>query len=171
MFKMLGRLAVSVGVTIGISCPALALADDLVNVKQMSVDLAEELVRAAVTACRAQGWQVTAVAVDRTAVPQAMLRDTLASRFTIQIAVEKANAVVLSGVASSEFRHNRGDIRPEMDQVDGILVLDGAVPVRAAGSLVGAIGVSGAPGGDKDEMCALAAIKSVQDRLDFEEGD
>jgi predicted O-methyltransferase YrrM len=60
MFKMLGRLAVSVGVAIGISCPALALAGDPVNVKQMSVDVAEELVRAAVTACRAQGWQATA---------------------------------------------------------------------------------------------------------------
>jgi uncharacterized protein GlcG (DUF336 family) len=33
--------------------------------------------------------------------------------------------------------------------------------------LLGAVGVSGAPGGDKDEACAQAALKAVQDRLDF----
>jgi uncharacterized protein GlcG (DUF336 family) len=153
---------------VGALCLGLpASAADIVDVKRMSMELAEDLVRAAVLACRAQGWQVSAVAVDRTGIPQAMLRDTLASRFTIQIAQEKANAVILSGVASSEFRRNREDIRPEMDQVEGILVLEGGVPVRVAGSLVGAIGVSGAPGGDKDETCALAAVKSLEERLDF----
>jgi uncharacterized protein GlcG (DUF336 family) len=146
-----------------------AVAGDLVTVKQMSLELAAELVHAAVAACRAQGWQVSAVAVDRTGVPQAMLRDTFASRFTIQIAEEKANAVILSGVASSQFRQNREDIRPEMDQVAGILVLEGGIPVHAAGSLVGAVGVSGAPGGDKDEACALAAVKTVQERLELDE--
>jgi uncharacterized protein GlcG (DUF336 family) len=54
-----------------------------------------------------------------------------------------------------------------MDQVDGILMLDGGVPIRAAGSLVGAPGVSSAPGGGKDESCAAAAVKGLQDRLDL----
>jgi uncharacterized protein GlcG (DUF336 family) len=144
-----------------------AQAADLVDVKQMSMELAAELVHTAVAACRQRGWQVAAVAVDRTGVPQAMLRDTLASRFTIQVAQEKANAVVLSGVASSKFRRNRADIRPEMDQVEGILVLEGGVPVRAAGALVGAVGVSGAPGGDNDEICARTAVERVQERLEL----
>jgi uncharacterized protein GlcG (DUF336 family) len=41
------------------------------------------------------------------------------------------------------------------------------VPIRAAGSLVGAVGVSGAPGGDKDEACALTGVEAVQERLEF----
>lgn len=96
-----------------------------------------------------------------------VLRDANASRFTLQIAEEKANAVILSGVASSEFRRNREDIRPEMNQVEGILVLAGGLPVRAAGSLVGALGVSGAAGGERDEACAQQALESVQERLEF----
>ena len=70
-------------------------------------------------------------------------------------------------MASSEFRSNREDIRPEMNQVDGILVLAGGLPIRAAGFLVGAVGVSGAPGGERDEVCAQKALESVAERLDF----
>jgi uncharacterized protein GlcG (DUF336 family) len=47
------------------------------------------------------------------------------------------------------------------------MVLDGGLPIRAAGTLVGAVGVSGAPGGDKDEACAKKALDSVFDRLEF----
>jgi uncharacterized protein GlcG (DUF336 family) len=54
-----------------------------------------------------------------------------------------------------------------MNHVRGILMLEGAVAVRAGGALLGAVGVSGAPGGDKDEVCAREAVKAVQDRLDF----
>jgi uncharacterized protein GlcG (DUF336 family) len=45
--------------------------------------------------------------------------------------------------------------------------MDGALPIRAAGSLIGAVGVSGAPGGDKDAACATAALKKVEERLEF----
>lgn len=146
---------------------APAAAGDLVDVKRMSAELAGEIARRAMLACREDGYQVSAVVVDRSGSPQAMLRDVFASRFTIQIAEEKANAVILSGVPSGEFRRNRADIRTEMNHVDGILVLDGAEPIRAAGSLIGAVGVSGAPGGDKDAVCAQAAVDAVQERLDL----
>ena len=148
--------------------PAMA-ANDVINVKQMSMELARDIAQGAVEACRAQGYQVAAVVVDRGAAAQAILRDMYAARFTMEIAEKKANAVILSGVASSEFRKNRGDIRQEMNHVSGILVLDGGVPIRAAGALVGAVGVSGAPGGDKDEVCARKAVAAVQEKLDFAE--
>jgi uncharacterized protein GlcG (DUF336 family) len=57
---------------------------------------------------------------------------------------------IMSGSDSGEFRAARGDIRPELNHIDGLIVMDGALPIRAAGSLIGAVGVSGAPGGDKD---------------------
>lgn len=144
-----------------------ARASDLIESKRMSLELAEDIARAAVLACREQGWQVAAVVVDRGGVPQAALRDVNASRFTLQIAEEKANAVILSGVPSSAFRSNREDIRAEMNHVDGILVLDGGLPIHAAGALLGAIGVSGAPGGERDEACAQQALESVTERLEF----
>jgi uncharacterized protein GlcG (DUF336 family) len=49
----------------------------------------------------------------------------------------------------------------------GAVILGGGLPVESGGSLVGAIGVSGAPGGDADEACAKAGIDAVQGKLDF----
>lgn len=145
------------------------MANDVISVKRLMPDLAMEMVKSAVEACRRAGYQVTAVVVDRDGDAIALMRDVHASRFTIQIARDKANAVILSGVASGVFRENRSDIRQEMNQVDGILVLQGGLPIRAAGNLLGAIGVSGAPGGERDEACAQAAVEAVQERLEFSE--
>jgi len=124
-------------------------ASDVINIKQMSMELARDIAQGAVIACRAQGYQVAVVVVDRGGAPQVI------------------NVALMSGVASSDFRKNRADIRPEMNHVSGLLMLEGAVPIRAAGALVGAVGVSGAPGGDKDEVCAKKAVAAVQDKLDF----
>lgn len=146
-----------------------ASANDVLTVKQLSLELAADIARHAVQQCRKAGYQVSAVVVDRSGAVQVVMRDALASRFTVEIAQKKANAVVLSGVASSTFRKNRADIRAEMNHVDGILMLEGGLPIRAAGSLLGAVGVSGAPGGDKDEACAAAALAAAQERLEFAE--
>lgn len=144
-------------------------AADVVSVKQLDTDLANEIARAAMHICRDRGYQVSAVVVDRAANVQVVLRDNLASRFTSIIAQRKANAVILSGVDSSQFRKNRQDIREEMNHVDGILVLEGGLPIRAGGVTVGALGVSGAPGGDKDAECAAKALAGFRERLEFAE--
>ncbi|MFQ5642786.1 MAG: heme-binding protein [Thiogranum sp.] len=133
----------------------------------MTLDLASRVASAAVKSCADSGYQVSVVVVDRSGVPQVVMRDVFASRFTIEIAQRKANAAVLSGTSTTDLRKNRADIRADLNEIDGILVLDGALPIRAAGSLLGAVGVSGAPGGDKDEACARAGIESVQEQLDF----
>jgi uncharacterized protein GlcG (DUF336 family) len=153
--------------------PLLAFADvempDVITVKKMSMELAAEIATKAVKTCRDQGYQVTAVVVDRSGNPQVVMRDVHASRFTLQIAEEKANAVILGGVSSGEIRKNREDIRQELNHVNGLLIMQGGLPIRAAGSIIGAVGVSGAPGGDKDEVCAQKGLDAVQERLDFVE--
>jgi uncharacterized protein GlcG (DUF336 family) len=146
-----------------------AAAKDVITQRTVSLELARDLAQASVDACRERGWQISAVVVNRAGDVQALLRDSLASRYTMQIAREKAEAVILSGVASSDFRRNRQDIRMEMNHVNGILVLEGGMPIRAGGTLIGALGVSGAPGGENDEICAKAALDKLQERLEFAE--
>lgn len=153
----------------GLLTGGAALANDVVSVKRITLDLANELAMQAVRSCRAQGYQVSAVVVDRNGIVQAALRDTLASRFTLQIAEEKANLVVMAGIPSGEFRKQRQDIRPELNHIQGIIVMEGGLPIQAAGTNIGAIGVSGAPGGDRDAACASRALAAVQERLDFVE--
>jgi uncharacterized protein GlcG (DUF336 family) len=49
--------------------------------------------------------------------------------------------------------------------IDDFLILAGGVPVRIGNRTIGAVGVGGAPGGNLDEACALAAIKEIEGRL------
>ena len=49
----------------------------------------------------------------------------------------------------------------------GAVVLGGGMMIEAGGSMVGGVGVSGAPGGDADDACAKAGIEAVRDKLDF----
>lgn len=144
-------------------------AGDSLSVRTIGVELARDIAFESIRACRKQGFQVSAVVVDRNGLVQAALRDDLATRFTLQIAEEKANSVILSGINSGEFRKSRGDIRPELNHMNGIIIMQGALPIEIAGSKIGAIGVSGAPGGHLDERCAQQALDALVERIEFSE--
>ena len=144
-----------------------AMTEDVVGVKLMTLEVASDIATAAVEACRKDGYQVSVVVVDRAARTQVVMRDVFANQYFTQLAQGKANAVILSGTGSGELRVNRADIADELNLLEGILVLDGGLPIRVAGSIIGAVGVSGAPGGDLDAACAQRGIDAVQERLDF----
>ena len=157
-------------VAILLLCQWLALpaaAEDVIDVKLMTLELARDVATAAVDACRKDGYQVSVVVVDRSGRTQVVLRDVFANQYLTQLAQGKANAVILSGTSSGELRNNRADIADELNLLEDLLVLDGGLPIRVAGSVIGAVGVSGAPGGDKDAACAQRGIDAVQERLDF----
>lgn len=147
--------------------PAITQASDIVPVKQIGLELATTIAMKSVEACRKNGYNVSAVVLDRAGNVQVALRDTLAAPYTLEIAERKAGMAVMSGIPSTEFRKARADIRPELNHISGLIVMEGAQPIRAAGSLIGAVGVSGAPGGDKDDVCAKVALKEVEERLEF----
>jgi len=147
----------------------LRAEEGLVTFKSMSIDLALALARAALADCQKQGYQVTVAVVDRFGVTQVLLRDRFAGAHTVPTATGKAWTAV-------SFRTNTREIvaatQPGMPQagvrsLPGVTAIAGGVMVEAGGSLVGGIGVSGAPLGDNDEACAMAGIEAVRDKLDF----
>jgi len=146
---------------------AFAAQPDFVPVKQISLELARDIAMKAVEACRASGYNVSAVVLDRAGNIQATLRDTLSSPYTMEIAERKAGASVMSNISSGEFRSARVDIRAELNEIHGLILIDGGLPIQAGGSLIGAIGVSGAPSSEKDAACAAKALEAVQERLEF----
>lgn len=117
------------------------------------MELARDIANGAVEACREIGYQVSTLVVDRSGAVQAVLRDPLTTRVNPEIATKKANAAVLGNVSTAGFLANRQDITTVMNHLDDVLVLKGAVPVRAAGALLGTVGVSGALGGELNEKC------------------
>jgi len=111
-------------------------AGDSLSVNTIGLDLAKDIAYESIKACRKMGFQVSVVVVDRNGLIQSALRDDLASRFTLQIAEEKANSVILSGINSGTFRKSRGDIRPELNHMNGIIIMQGALPIEVAGSKI-----------------------------------
>lgn len=150
--------------------PASARAEDaLVTAKSLTPELALDLARAALSDCRQSGFQVAVAVVDRAGIVQVVLRDRFAGAHTVPTATGKA-------WTAASFRTNTLDLQgisqPGMPQaglrnLPGVVALGGGVTIEAGGSLVGAIGVSGAPGGDSDEACAKAGIAAIRDKLDF----
>ncbi len=165
------RTAVRILALLGIlALPAHAREDGgLVSFRVLHPDVAHELVAAAVQACRDRGYQVAAAVVDRFGVPQALLRDVLAGPHTPRTAVRKAWTAVSfrSDTTALAEATKAGAIDSGARFVPGALMLGGGVVIEVAGSIVGAVGVSGGPSGEEDEACARAGIEAVADRLPF----
>ena len=157
------------GMTAGLLMMATvpAGADGLVQAKLLSLDMARTIAGAAIDACRKDGYQVSVVVTDRSGETLVVMRDVYSNRYFTQLARGKTQAVLMANTTSAELRKNRADMVSELNLLDGVMVLAGGVPVQVAGSLVGAVGVSGAPGGDLDEACAQAGVDAVQEELDF----
>lgn len=144
-------------------------AGDIVNDKSIGMDLARDIATETIKACRKNGYHVSAVVVDRFGLLRASLRDDLASRFTLEIAERKANMTVMAWTDSGAFKKARADIRPELNHMQGLIVMEGGIKIIAGGYNIGAVGVSGAPGGEKDAACAKAALEELSERIEFAE--
>ena len=141
----------------------------VVTYKSLSPELALDLARAALADCRKRGFQVTVAVVDRFGVTQVLLRDRFAGPHTVPTATGKAWTAVSFRTSTAELNamSQPGSMQAGIRNLPGAVIIGGGLTVEAGGSLLGAIGVSGAPGGDADEACAKAGIDAVRDRLDF----
>ena len=144
---------------------------DVFAQKNIGLEAANDIAKMSIDACRKDGFNVSVVVVDKHGNVRSVMRDDLAAKFTIEIAQRKANMVVMSGIASGAFKAARADIQQELNHIEGLIVMQGGLPILASGIVIGAVGVSGAPGGDKDEACAAVAIKAMTERLAFADED
>jgi uncharacterized protein GlcG (DUF336 family) len=141
----------------------------LVTYKALSPELALDLARAVLADCRRRGYQVAVAVVDRFGVTQVMLRDRFAGPHTTGTASGKAWTAVSFRTNTTELHSisQPGAMQAGIRNLPGVVVIGGGVIVEAGGSLVGAVGVSGAPGGDADDACAKAGLEAIRDRLEF----
>lgn len=134
--------------------------------------LALEAATEAVRVCTQNGYEVTATVVDMDGVPQVELRGDGATVHTRESSFQKAYTVVTLGPifdfdTSGKFFDlvKTSPYAPRLATVTNVMALPGAVAFKSKSAIVGALGVGGAPGGDKDEICAQAGVAKVADRL------
>lgn len=151
------------------ACAAPAEQEALATFKAMKPALALELAQAALKACRAAGFQVAVAVTDRAGVVQVILRDQLAGAHTPETARRKAwtAASFRTDTRTMMEETQAGKVQSGARQIAGAMMVGGGIPVTAAGTLVGALGVSGAPGGDDDHQCAQAGIDAIEEQLTF----
>lgn len=164
----LGRkvLAPIAGVLVAFSA-AQARADDgpvLVPIQRLTLDYAVVAAQAALADCRKQGMNISVAVVDRGGTLQVLLRDTLAMPISADIAEQKAYAALNFNAPTSQIQ-DRFTSPFSPGKLEGLILSAGAVPITAAGNIVGAIGVSGAPSGTVDEACAQSGLDAIGDDL------
>ena len=142
-------------------------ASDVIIDKSIGMELSRDIANETILACRKDGFHISAVVVDRFGLKRAALRDDRASRFTLEIAERKANMTVMAWTDSGAFKKSRADIQQELNHIEGLIVMEGGIKIIAGGYNIGAVGVSGAPGGDKDAACAKKALDKLAERIEF----
>jgi uncharacterized protein GlcG (DUF336 family) len=161
-------LSVAAAMSIAAALPCRA-EDAIVTYKSLAPDIAFDLARAALQQCRKDGFQVAVVVIDRFGRPLVMLRDRFAGLAAPQVATRKAWTAVNYTRNTSDLAQafKAGELSPALANIPKTMFAAGGLVIEAGGSLLGGVGVAGAPGGDKDEACAKAGLASVQDKLEF----
>ncbi len=136
----------------------------IVDIKRMSMDAALRMASAAVARCRTEGVQVGVTVVDRGGHPQVVLRDVLAMDLTLEMSRKKAYTAMSFNTPTSRLGARASS---PLANHEALMFSGGGLPVTAAGSILGGIGVSGAPSGEVDEVCAQAGIDAVAEELEW----
>lgn len=136
----------------------------------LTTDAALRAAQAALAQCQKQGYTVAVAVTDRAGQPLALLRDNLAGSHTSLTAINKAHTAASFRTDTSELATTTQAGKPSsgIRQLPQVVAVGGGLMVRAKGSLVGAIAVSGAPNGDADEACAKAGIAAINDAIELE---
>ena len=157
--------------TIVLLFPVLALAQQgakpaagLLTEKALSLDMALDIARGALDKCRADGYRTTVAIIDAGGNVKISLRDDGTSPHTVEVARKKAYTALIYRRPSMETAKAWATQVPP-PSIEGTIALGGGLPIRAGDQVVGSIGVSGAPGQDKDEACANAGIAVAAARL------
>ncbi len=139
-----------------------AYAEDppIVPIKRLSMEIALQIAQGAIEQCRKEGVQVAVTVVDRGGHAQVVLRDVLAMDLTLTISKQKAYTAMSFNSPTSALE-NRFKTPFAVGKIDGLVMSAGGLPINAAGTILGGVGVSGAPSGETDEKCAKAGIETV----------
>ncbi len=134
--------------------------------KNVSMKMALAIIDGTIEQCTKDGYKVSVVIVDNAGLVRASLRGDGTNPHTMEFARKKAYTARTRGQTSLEFMKatdNPGSAY--LRQIPDVVAIGGGVPIKVGDVTIGGVGVSGAPGGEKDEVCANAGIAEVAEHL------
>jgi uncharacterized protein GlcG (DUF336 family) len=134
--------------------------------KLLPASLAVEAAQTAIATCKGQGYNVSVYVTDRSGSPQVLVVADGAGALSKEVARRKAYTSAQLRVSTGDFakRVAGGGFNPAVFDPQ-LATAQGGLPIKVGNDTIGAIGVSGAPGGDKDEACAQAGLAKIGDQL------
>ncbi|RAI38945.1 GlcG/HbpS family heme-binding protein [Rhodoplanes roseus] len=149
--------------TVAAAGPASA---ELLTEKSLSLAQSLAMAQAAAETCKAQGYRVTVTVLGREGETRVVLRGDGASPHTVENSRRKAYTARTVRMSSADFAKRVADpatapTASAQATLPGFIALAGALPVKVGDDVIGAIGVSGAPGGERDEVCAKAGLDKI----------
>ena len=158
------RLALLASISVFAAAPALAQAPQ--TEKNMSMGLALAIIQGTLEQCTKDGYKVSITIVDKGGNVAAQIRGDGTSPHTMEFSRLKAYTARIRNQTSLQTMKELEDpARAPLRQIPGLVGVGGGVPIRAGTEVIGGIGVSGAPGGEKDEACANAGLAKVEAAL------
>jgi uncharacterized protein GlcG (DUF336 family) len=157
-------LILAVAMAAGLAAPAFAQAPQVE--KNISMGLAMAIIQGTLEQCTKDGYKVSITIVDKAGNVAAQLRGDGTNPHTMEFSRLKAYTSRTRGQTSLEFMKLVADpANAYLRQIPNVVAVGGGVPIKAGNEVIGAVGVSGAPGGEKDEVCAAAGIARVEAAL------
>ena len=138
------------------------------SVKRLTLETSLRIAQAAIKQCRKEGVQIAVTIVDRSGHAQVVLRDVLAMDITLPISQQKAHTAMAFNTPLSQLQ-GRFTNPYQVPKLDGLILGAGGIPINVGGSILGGIGVSGAPSGETDEKCAKAGLAAVLTDLEMDD--
>jgi uncharacterized protein GlcG (DUF336 family) len=144
-------------------------AEATYTVKVLTPETALKAAQAALKSCRERGFQASVAVVDRAGVVQVLLRDRFAGPHTTDMATAKAYTAVSFRTNTTALAEatQPGRLASGIRNRPGVAAVGGGLMIEAGGSLLGAIGVSGAPGAREDDACAAAGIDAIREDIEL----
>lgn len=160
------RRQVVAAAMLAIGSIATASAQAPLTEKNVSMKMAQAIIDGTIEQCTKDGYKVSVVVVDNAGLVHASLRGDGTNPHTMEFAHMKAYTARTRGQTSLEFmKLTDNPAYAYLRQIPGTVAVGGGVPIKIGNATIGAVGVSGAPGGEKDEVCANAGIARVADQL------
>lgn len=155
--------------TLATSVPTSIAQSGTYSARLLTPEAALKAASAALENCRQRGYQVAVAVVDRSGVAQVMLRDRFAGPHTIYTSINKGYTAISFRTDTLELEKQTRAGMPSagVREIPNIVAIGGGVLIQAGGANVGAIGVSGAPGGEADDACGKAGIAAIRDDIEL----
>jgi len=164
MFMKTVMAAAAAGVALTLAAPAGAQAP--LSEKNVSMKMAQVIIEGAIDQCTKDGYKVSVVVVDNAGLVRASLRGDGTNPHTMEFARRKAYTARTRGQTSLDFmKLTDNPANAYLRQIPDVVAVGGGVPIKIGEATIGGVGVSGAPGGEKDEVCANAGIARVAEQL------